>query len=249
MTVTLDDGAVVAVAFVAAGLIKGLLGVGLPLVSVPIASLVLPPAKAIALGIVPILVSNIWQALESGGWHRTVGRFWPLALGLMIGVAIGGHLLSRLSGGAALIILGSLLIAFCGYQLVMPRWSVSPQTERWLGPVVGLTAGVTGGVSSFFGPILISYMLGLHLTKDEFVGSIALLYLICMLSLGTVLKVNHVLTSATLLGSVLVLAPLFFGMFAGRRMRARLPTSAFRWLLVVLLLVIGVVTVSRGFAA
>ncbi len=243
------DGGIVAVAFVAAGVIKGLLGVGLPLISVPIASLVLSPAKAIALSLVPIVVSNVWQVWECGDVRWTVRRFWPLAVALMIGTAIGGHLLSRLDGGTGLTILGSLLIAFCGYQLVAPHWIVRPQTERWLAPVIGLTAGVIGGVSSFFGPILISYMLGLRLTKDQFVGSIALLYLVCMISLGTMLRVNHILTAGTLLGSIVVLLPLFAGLFVGRQLRARVPTSTFRRLLVVVLLIIGVVTVVRGLAA
>lgn len=46
------------------GTTKGALGVGLPLVAIPILSLGMPAPQAIALLVMPVLLSNILQALQ-----------------------------------------------------------------------------------------------------------------------------------------------------------------------------------------
>ena len=50
-----------AVVFLAGGVVKGTLGIGLPLVSVPLLSLFIPATQAIALVAMPVLVSNAWS--------------------------------------------------------------------------------------------------------------------------------------------------------------------------------------------
>jgi hypothetical protein len=51
-------------AILGGGLIKGTLGVGLPLFAVPVMSLFISSTQAIALVSVPVLVSNIWQVWQ-----------------------------------------------------------------------------------------------------------------------------------------------------------------------------------------
>ena len=62
------------------GIVKGTLGVGLPLFAVPMMSLMIGSTQAIALVAVPVLVSNIWQAWLAGNWKASFVRFWPLML-------------------------------------------------------------------------------------------------------------------------------------------------------------------------
>ncbi|MCB1803859.1 MAG: sulfite exporter TauE/SafE family protein, partial [Candidatus Competibacteraceae bacterium] len=64
--ILLLQAAVALLAFFCAGIVKGTLGVGLPLVALPITATVMPPAQAMALTIGPILVSNLWQVIEAG---------------------------------------------------------------------------------------------------------------------------------------------------------------------------------------
>ena len=58
------------------GLVKGTLGVGLPLFAVPIMSLMIGSKQATALVSMPVLVSNIWQAWQEGNWKASLKRFW-----------------------------------------------------------------------------------------------------------------------------------------------------------------------------
>jgi hypothetical protein len=52
---------VATLSFLLAGLVKGVIGLGLPTVSMGPLSVVMPPAKAASLLIVPSFVTNVWQ--------------------------------------------------------------------------------------------------------------------------------------------------------------------------------------------
>src|SRR6202035_1842919 len=52
---------VAAATFLLAGFVKGVIGLGLPTVSMGLLSLVMAPAKAASLLIVPSFVTNVWQ--------------------------------------------------------------------------------------------------------------------------------------------------------------------------------------------
>ena len=64
--------------FVAGGVVKGTLGVGLPLLVVPLLTLILPASQAMGLLVMPVLVSNVYQALQGGLWRISVCRFGSL---------------------------------------------------------------------------------------------------------------------------------------------------------------------------
>jgi len=49
-----------ALTFVVGGVVKGVLGVGLPLLAVPLLSLLMAPTHAMGLLVMPVLLSNAW---------------------------------------------------------------------------------------------------------------------------------------------------------------------------------------------
>jgi len=76
------------------GLLKGTLGVGTPLLTVPMMALVLPAQSAVALMAMPVVAANLWQAWRAPDIKSTIGRFWPAAVALLLGTLIGTRILS-----------------------------------------------------------------------------------------------------------------------------------------------------------
>jgi len=72
--------AVIAAVFLLAGFIKGVIGLGLPTVSVGLLAVAMPPSRALAIVIVPAIVTNIWQTF-AGSYLRDIVRrlcrCWP----------------------------------------------------------------------------------------------------------------------------------------------------------------------------
>ena len=132
-------------AFVLGGSVKGALGIGLPLVALPLLGLGFPPTQAIAM-----------MAFATAA---TV----PMTL------ALPEATLRRVLAGVVL--LAVLLNA------VPLRLTVPPTQERWWSAAVGLLSGVMGAMSALTGPIVISYLMSLRLSREAFVGTISVIYL------------------------------------------------------------------------
>ena len=83
----------IAGAFLLAGFVKGVIGLGLPTVAIGLLGLLMTPAQAAAILMVPSLVTNIWQGVVGGGLLALVRRMWPMLAGICIGTFIGAVLL------------------------------------------------------------------------------------------------------------------------------------------------------------
>ena len=71
---------VTAGAFLAAGFVKGVIGLGLPTVAIGLLGLLMTPAQAAAILVVPSLVTNIWQFAVGGHLLALVRRMWPMLM-------------------------------------------------------------------------------------------------------------------------------------------------------------------------
>lgn len=71
--------------FALAGMIKGMIGLGLPAISMGLLTIVMSPFQAASLLIVPSLLTNFWQLFAEGRVIRLIKRFWSLILGIVVG--------------------------------------------------------------------------------------------------------------------------------------------------------------------
>ena len=229
-----------------AGGVKGVLGIGLPLVAVPLLSQVMPVPTAIAVMTLPILVSNLYQGLDRRLVAPTLRRFWPMILVAMVTCLASAQLLVALDAATTYLTLGLIVMAFALFSLVSDRVTVPPHLERPLGPLVGLMAGALGGLSNFFGPPIIVYLVSLKLTKDAFVCAVGLAFVAAGLPLWATLAARGVLGWPELLASAVFVAPVMLGVLAGQRLRRVVPQALFRRVLLAVLLLMGASLVRRG---
>jgi hypothetical protein len=93
--------------FLLAGLVKGVTGLGLPTVAVGLLSLVMLPAQAASLVVMPSLVTNIWQMASGPALDPLVRRLWPMLAAVCLGTWAGSGLLTGAGAGAASGVLGA----------------------------------------------------------------------------------------------------------------------------------------------
>lgn len=218
-----------------AGTVKGVLALGLPLVGLPLLTLVLDVPAAVGVLMIPLMLSNLIQAIEGEGTIILLRRFWLLIVCLVAGTLIGTALVARLDEQILMLTIGLLAIALSTASIMQPHVTVPSRHEPWLGPLVGFISGVVGGMSTLFGPLLAVYVVGLRLPRETFVKAISLLYLIAALAL-TIGGTSQGLASTTqLVWSAFAMIPVYIGMLIGRRMRPWIDPERFR------LLVLGVV--------
>jgi hypothetical protein len=237
--------AAVAGAFVAGGVVKGLLGVGLPLVIVPLLALVIPSPKAIALMGIPIVLSNVWQAADSGHVVYALRRFATLLVTLAVATAVTARLALGLPVATLNALVAGALLLAVALMAWHPQLDIDARAERRWGAAVGTLSGMMGGVSSLMGPVLITYLVALRLPRETFIGSISVIYLVGVLPLMGAMVSLDLLGVPEAILSGLALAPLFVGMALGKRLRSRVSEPAFRRLLLGFLTVVAVLLLAR----
>lgn len=232
--------ALAAGAFVLGGVVKGTLGIGLPLVAVPLLALSMPATRAIGLMVIPVVASNTWQVWDSGISVEGVRRFLPLIAALLVTTLVTVPMTLKLSdaglrGVLALVVLLAVVLTALPLKL-----QVTPAREAWCSLGVGLLSGVMGGLSSLTGPVIVSYLVSLRLQREVFVGSISVIYLAGALPLYASMAAHDRIGVADVGLSALALVPMACGLLVGKRLRGRLDETWFRRLLLLFLVCVAI---------
>lgn len=236
---------IVAFTFLLAGMVKGVIGMGLPTVAMGLLGLVMPPVQAAALLVVPSLVTNVWQLLAGPPVNALLKRFATMMFGVCLGTAVGIGLLT--GGGATLATaaLGAVLAVYGAVGLVSIRFSVSPSSERRLSPVIGLITGVLTGATGVFVIPAVPYLNSLELQKEELIQTLGLSFTVSTVALAIGLAASGQFQVSVAGNSLLALFPAVGGMLVGQIVRHRLRPDVFRSWFFVGLLLLGTYMVIR----
>jgi uncharacterized membrane protein YfcA len=228
----------VALTFVVAGLIKGVIGLGLPTVAVGLLGLMLPPAQAAALLVVPSLITNVWQCAFGARFVVLLRRLWPMLLGIVVGTGFGSGLLAG-GNGTADVALGITLIAYAAVGLAAPKLHIPPRAEAWFSPLAGVATGVVTAATGVLVIPAVPYLHALAFDKDELVQAMGLSFTVSTVALAGSLA-HEGLFEAPLAGaSALALLPALAGMWLGQHVRHRIRPDRFRLYLFAALLAVG----------
>src|SRR5215472_11176645 len=101
--------AAVVCSLMVAGLLKGTIGVGMPVVALPLLSLFVDVKSAVMLLSMPLILSNLPQALEGGKTGRCLMELMPVILGMIPGLFLGVRVLLAVDPNIARVIAGLVL--------------------------------------------------------------------------------------------------------------------------------------------
>jgi uncharacterized protein len=232
--------------FLLAGLVKGAIGLGLPTVSMGLLSVVMPPAKAASLLIVPSFVTNVWQLAAGPSFGRLARRLWPMLAGVVVGTLAGTGLLTGSHAGQAAVALGFLLMLYAVLGLTSVRFSVSPEAEWWLGPLIGALTGLATAATGVFAIPAVPYLGALNLDKEDMIQALGLSFTVSTIALAAALAAGCAFALGDVGLSTAALAPALLGMAAGGALRGRFSEQTFRRVFFGGLLVLGAHLASRA---
>lgn len=106
---------IVAVIFILAGFVKGVIGLGLPTVSLALLTATLGLKEAMVLMLIPSLITNIWQSFSGPHLGIILRRIWTLLLAACIVIWFGASLLTQIDTAWLSALLG---VTLCGYSAV-----------------------------------------------------------------------------------------------------------------------------------
>lgn len=214
--------------FFAAGIVKGVLGMGLPTFAMGLLGLVMPVPQAAGLLTLPSFITNVWQACVGGGLRALVARFWSLQAGIVLGVAIAAWLPPQ-EDGAARALLGGCLLAYglCGLAGWRPR-SPAQGSQLLLAPLAGAVTGVITALTGVFVLPAVPYLQSLQLHRHQLAQALGLSFTTSTIALAALLAARGQLGLAGSVHSALALAPALAGMLVGQKLRDGMSEALFR---------------------
>ncbi|MCL4264077.1 MAG: TSUP family transporter [Anaerolineae bacterium] len=224
------------VAVFLAVLVQAATGFGLALVSMPLLTAVIglptaaPLMAVIGLGVELVLLVRFREAVNL----RTVRG---LVIPALVGTPVGLYLLRVIDPAVGARVLGLIVAGYALYALVSPYL---PQLThpRWAWGF-GFAAGVIGGLYNTSGPPVIIYGSCRRWPPAEFKGNLQGFFL----PTGLLVLVGHVwagnMTQAVWYNVAIALPAIVVGLVMGVALDGRLPAVAFRKMVLILLLIIG----------
>jgi uncharacterized membrane protein YfcA len=238
--------AAIAGAFLLAGFVKGVIGLGLPTVSIGLLGLLMTPAQAAAILVVPSLVTNVWQAAVGGTLLALARRLWPLLAGTCIGTVIGVALLPGDDNGRATVWLGLALAIYVVLGLVKVQFSVPRHAETWLGLLMGTATGAITVATGIFVMPGTPYLQSMQFDRDRLVQALGLSFTVSTITLAAALAYTGHVQKSLAWPSIVALAAALVGMGLGQLTRGRIKAETFRLCFFVGLMLLGIHLALRG---
>jgi uncharacterized membrane protein YfcA len=228
-----------------AGFIKGVIGSGLPTISIGILSLVVPIPAAAALTVLPSFITNVWQSLGPR-LGMLLKRLWPMFAGICVGAWLGAGLMTGAYSQWAQVGLGVALAVYAALGLSRLHYHLDRRHEPWLAPIVGIATGfIAAGTGVFVipsGP----YLQAIGLRKDDLVQALGITYTVSTVVLAGIVAHAGSMAMSLLVPSLVGLAAALIGMAIGQKVRVRLPEETFRTMFFAGLLLLGLHQVLRS---
>lgn len=226
-------------AFVLGGIFKGILGLGVPVIAVPVIADAVSIVLAIILISVPSVVPNIYQVWAYRHHVDPDIRLLPLGIASVVGSGLGILTLTSVDPALLTRLLGLILWLYMGFRALKPSFQLSRRIARWTNAPAGFLAGLAGGLTGVSAPVILVYLMSLRLPKETFILTISWYFIAMGGGQFAWLVQAGLMTWTLLLWSVLSLIPIFVGMWLGTRIGHYVSKQRFEQLILVMMALMG----------
>jgi len=229
----------IALVFMIAGFVKGVIGMALPTIVIGLLATSMSTAHAIALVIVPAILTNIWQTFNGPYLADIVRRLWPLLLFTCFGIWTGTGFLSGPYAPYGTILLGILLVVYSVIALARAQFHAPKGQETWIGIACGYTSGLIAAATGVQAIPTMPYLQALGMERDEFIQALGVFFTTSTVAMLFNLSHSGLLTREVAIPSTLGLITSLIGMYLGQRLRQRLPEETFRRFFLISMIILG----------
>ena len=233
--------------YVLCGVIKGSIGFGMPTVSISLLSFILDVKIIIALILIPTLVVNIYQLSRGGNFKKIISETKYFLIFSTLFIFPGAYLLTIINSNIIILFIAIILLINSALFLFKINFKLpfynKPITQIFVGAVNGVIIGMT----SIYTMPLIFLLQSLNYNKNttiQFLGIAFFLY-----PLGQIISFSNfdLLSSEIFLNSLIILIPIFFGLFIGQKIRYQISETLFQKSFYIMLLFMSTIILLNLF--
>jgi len=214
--------------YILAGLVKGTIGIGLPTAGISLTAQITDARTAIALVIIPMLLTNVWQVWRSRTNIDRAIQYWPLAITMAVGIVAFSVVAPKISIGLVTLMLGVTVLVFS---------------------IVSLAREIPALPSKFETPAQLIYMSAARVDKTTFVAVVGVLLMLGSLTLAISYSSVGLITRGQAIASAMLVIPSIIGFSIGERIRERLDEALFKRLVLWFFLLMGLNLIRKSLQA
>ncbi len=205
----------VALAFALGGILKGAIGAGAPVLAVPVLAILVDVPFAVAVFVIPNIVSNSVQLIRFRA-HIPNRRFaWRFAIAGFLGAALGTIALAGLSSDVLTTAVALIVMVYVAFRLFQPNWRLAMGLAEKLAIPIGALGGVLQGATGLSAPVSVTFVSAIKLERQQFIPTISLFFVGMALAQLPFQVVLGVMTWERLAYSALATLPLVASMPIG----------------------------------
>ena len=240
-----DIVVITSLAMFLAGVIKGAIGFGLPLVGIALLTLIHPVESALVVISIPLIATNVKLALSGRNILKKLVSYRVFILAVMAGTVSGVAVIALVDPNFILVVLGCLVLFFSLLSVV--NLSAKLMNSGYRSEVgIGALTGFFGGLTSSYGPLIAIYLESQNLSKDAFVSTLCLIITIGASTFALSMGVFDFYATEGFVLSLLSCIPAFIGLYFGEKLRQKINTELFFKIVLLLVSIIGIHLIFKG---
>ncbi len=233
--------------FLLAGIVKGVLGIGLPTISISMLAQFVDPRVAIAFLLLPALITNVWQIYRGGQIKRSALKLWPFVSVMAVVLFISSLFAARANTKILVLGIGIMVVLWTVTSLMKSPPRIPAHFDRPAQFVLGTVAGVMGGLTAIWSPPMVVYLLSIKCDKEDFVRFTGFMIICGTVPLTIGYLLNGLMDKKLAIASLMMIVPTLLGFSIGEYLRRYLGGRQFQRAVLVLFFLMGLNLIRRSF--
>lgn len=230
-------------ALLLAGLVQGLTGFGLALVSVSILINFLSPKLVVPTVVILSIFTNIIILFEARKWVD-LRRIWPLMMAGIVGMPLGTYLLVVLDASILKVFIGAVIALFAIAFLMGFKKQI--RNEKLAFAPVGFISGLLQGSTSLSGPPVILFFVNQGVEKQVFRANLVAYFTVLSLATIPVFVLGGIITKEVINHVLWFLPAMIIGVIAGIKLAHKVDEKLFRNLALIIVTIAGLLSIASG---
>jgi uncharacterized membrane protein YfcA len=215
------------------------MGMGLPLVSVPVLAGFVGVEHAVLMMIIPSTVLNAYPAYTHRHGAGELPELKRILFGALPGAAVGAAVLTFASARFLSTTLAIWIFAYLVFRLAHPAFSLSLEFRHRFAPVVGALAGALQAATGISAPIIAPYVNALKLRPEAYVFAVCTCFGVFAGAHLVLVTATGQLDRALVTQSLLAIVPAIAFIPIGVRARRFISPASFDRIIRVMLALMG----------
>jgi len=225
--------------FITGGMVKGIIGVGLPTVILTLLSFIFDIKDSISIILLPIIITNFFQMINGQYLKKIISDVNYFLISSFLFILPGFYFLIILKSDIIILFLAILLITNSLLSLFYNEIKIKNYRSKSTQFTIGALTGLTTGVTSIYTMPFVFLIQSLNYSKDKVIQLMGLSFFIFACMQFILFSSYGMISFDKIILSSIACLPILIGVYFGTILRKKISEQLFKKLFNIMLIAMG----------